>query len=188
MRTVLLPLSDPMLYTEIVDGSGVPVSGLTVTVRVQRASDAKWLQSGGTWNTTPYDHAMTEVSLTHLPGVYRYAIPEASIYAALESAVSGGLMCSVNEATEPFTERIHVSLGSWPAIVAELNAAGLSRTVYSTWSGTTPTSGTIYIYPTQATFDADTDATGTGSIATIPWSATYDVSGRITRFTRGEVS
>lgn len=188
MRAVSLPLPDPVLYTEIVDGSGVPVSGLTVTVRIQRVSDSKWLQSGGTWNTTPYDHAMSEVSLTHLPGVYKYAIPEASLYAALEAAVNGGLVCSVNEATEPFIERVQVSFGTWPAIVADLYAAGLSRTVYTAWSGSSPTAGTIYIYPTQATFDADADAEGTGAITSIPWSATYDVQGRITRFTRGEVS
>lgn len=52
---------------------GVPKTGANVSVRVVRASDSQYLQSDGSWATTPQaDPAAVEWSPVNSPGIYYF--------------------------------------------------------------------------------------------------------------------
>ena len=56
-----------------VDSSGSLKTGLTVTVRIQRASDDKYLKNDGTWTASPStEYTATEIDSTNRPGEYAF--------------------------------------------------------------------------------------------------------------------
>ena len=62
------------------DTTGAMKTGLTVTVRIQRASDARYLKNDGTWTATPAtEYTATELDATNRPGEYAFsfAVPDA---------------------------------------------------------------------------------------------------------------
>jgi hypothetical protein len=64
-----------------VDGSGGLQTGLSVNVRVARKSDGKYLQSDGSWASSPSnEYAAAELDASSLPGVYYFdwTLPDAS--------------------------------------------------------------------------------------------------------------
>ena len=68
------------LVAIFVDSSGSLKTGLTVTVRVLRTSDDKFLKNDGTWTMTPStEYTATEWDGTDMPGVYYFdfSLPDA---------------------------------------------------------------------------------------------------------------
>ena len=56
-----------------VDSAGSLVTGLTTTVRIQRAGDGKFLKNDGTWTATPSsEYAAVESDATNRPGEYAF--------------------------------------------------------------------------------------------------------------------
>jgi hypothetical protein len=176
MRTILQPW-DALRVAHAVDDGTDGVDGLTATCRIRRVRDDAWLQSDGSWSATVASLTMTEVDATDLPGVYQYAIPPASVSPLLDHA---GFYVEAKTAGTVSIAHMHLV-----PMTSERIATGYTRTVYHTWTGDLPATGTLYLYASSTLLDADTAFDGTGARAAIPLVWTYDALGRVTRVEQG---
>ncbi len=61
------------IVATFVDSAGALLGGLTVTVRVQRASDGHFLNGDGTWTAAPAtEHVAAKIDATNRPGEYAF--------------------------------------------------------------------------------------------------------------------
>lgn len=139
MRQDTQPWNQIRATLEIVS-AGIGRSGHSPTVAIQRVLDGQWLQSGGgSWGGTFATNAMSEVSATHLPGLYEYAIPTPQID---YDAGIAGYRCLMVENDVGIREMqfIHSMRRSiWAEEAANNNAAGtMGELLNSAGGGASP--------------------------------------------------
>lgn len=74
MDNITIKVSEAQrLYMVFESAAGAGETGLTVTLRIRRESDGKYLKNDGTWTASPStEYTATEASATDLPGVYYF--------------------------------------------------------------------------------------------------------------------
>lgn len=179
MRQETQPWNSIRIACEIID-EGVGQTGLTVTATLRRSSDGQYLQSGGGWGASPSNLSLTQPSAANQPGLYRYVVDPADL-----DPSDGQYVAKITEATYSLLEYVHIA--------PTLDAYGLQlmldlrqnrvRVIPSAWDSNSkqPTAGKIYVYRTNALYDADTTPNGTGAYASFDFAATFS-SGRLQRY------
>lgn len=199
MRSEQQPWNRIRLYLEIIDYDGTGKTGLTVHAVVKRVNDGKWLQSGGGWGNSPSTLTLTQIDSTNLPGAYGYSIATGDLDRAQGAY---GYLVQFTETTMSLRETCHISQLLIPNDVLDADISDFSslqagslgdamwrmlhlrqenvRVVYTGFSNSTPTSGTVYLYGSKAAKEADTDPWA-GALASYDFTATV-TNGRVVEY------
>lgn len=98
----------------ILNGGGVPQTGLTVTAKIQRVSDGFWW-SGTAWVSSPATAiGLDEVDVSAMPGYYRFEFDPDDLDMELGS---NGYLTTVSELTQPFTETVTITVVDEPSVL-----------------------------------------------------------------------
>ena len=180
MRYEYQPWDNILISVEIVD-LGTGITGLTVEAYVRRTSNGQYLQTAGGWGASAQAVTLTAVDATNLPGLYSYSIGASDL-----SPDNGQYLVRIIESTYNVREHLRITQTLSAADQRKLlDATNRTRFIPSAWDSTTkqPTAGTIYVYATNALYDADTTPNGTGAYASWPVTATFS-SGQLTVYGR----
>ena len=179
MRSETQPWDDIRITAEIVD-DGTGVTGLTVECYVRRTLDGDYLQDGGGgWGASPDALAMTEVDSSNLPGLYGFTIQTDDL-----DPDNGHYIVRIVETTYSVREHLRIVQCLSAADARKLyHLRTLSKVIPTAWDATTkqPTAGSLFVYRTDAEYDADTTPDGTGSYAEFPMEANF-TSGQMDYF------
>jgi hypothetical protein len=158
---------DVRLYLEIME-EGVGLAGLSPTVSLRRTSNGDYLQADNSWGAGEVALAMTDVG----GGLYTRQVSSAAL-----NTTDRYYVAEYNELTQPVKEHELVTTKISGDDQRRMFAARLEnvRFIPATWDPTTkqPMTGTIYLYPSAAAYDADAVPDGTGAMASYPMEADF---------------